>query len=53
VTLSVEALQRSETNFLNRVSQAARLVRAVQHESVRLTADVFHMLREDEGPAGQ
>ncbi len=49
VTVSVEALQQSETNFLNRVEDAARIEAAVQHENVRLTADIFHMLREDEG----
>ena len=49
VTLSVEALQASETNFLRRVEQAARIVRAVNHPHVRLTADLFHMLREGEG----
>ena len=51
VTLSVEPLQKRETNFINRVDEAARIVRAVQHPRVRITADIFHMMREGEGPA--
>jgi sugar phosphate isomerase/epimerase len=48
VTVSVEPLQRRETNMINRVSEARRLVAAVQHPNVGITADFFHMLREDE-----
>lgn len=50
VTVSVEPLQPRETNFIHFVSEAARLVRAVQWENVRITADIFHMLRGGEGP---
>ena len=50
VTVSVEPLQTSETNFVNRVSEALRIVRAVDQESVKITADIFHMLRVGEGP---
>ncbi|QDU85429.1 Xylose isomerase-like TIM barrel [Planctomycetes bacterium Pla163] len=49
VVLCLEPLQRSETDFVNRVSEGLRLVRAVDHDHVRLTADLFHMAREDEG----
>lgn len=50
LTIGVEALQQSETNFIHRVSEATRLVEAVQHAAVGLTVDIFHMLREGEGP---
>ena len=50
VTVCVEPLQKRETNFINRVSEANRIVGAVQHPNIGITADVFHMLREDEGP---
>jgi len=52
ITVCLENLQSSECNFVNRVAQGARIVRAVDHPSVRLTADLFHMLREGEGPGG-
>jgi len=48
VTVSVEPLRRQETNFLNRVSEALPIVRAVDHPSVRITADIYHMLSEGE-----
>jgi sugar phosphate isomerase/epimerase len=48
LTVSVEPLQRSESNMINRVSEARRLVAAVQHPNVGVTADLFHMLRESE-----
>ena len=51
VTVAVEPLQRSETNFIQKVDEAARIVAIVDHPSVRVTADLFHMLREDDGPA--
>ncbi len=50
VTISVEPLQKRETNFIQRVSEARRLVEAVQSPAIRITADLFHMMREDEGP---
>ncbi len=50
VVVSVESLNKGEVNFINRVSEAHRLVRAVNHPNIGLTADFYHMLREDEGP---
>lgn len=50
VRVCVEPLQARETNFIHFVREAARLVEAVQHPSIGITADVFHMLRGDEGP---
>ncbi len=50
VVVAVEPLQQAECNFLNRLEEARRIVAAVNHPNVRLTADLFHMLREDEGP---
>lgn len=51
VTVGVEPLQSSESNFLNRLAEARRLVAAVNQPSIRLTADVFHMRRAGEEPA--
>jgi sugar phosphate isomerase/epimerase len=50
LTIGVEALQKAETNFIHHVSEATRLVQAVQHDAVGLTVDIFHMLRGAEGP---
>lgn len=50
VTVGVEPLQASECNFLNRLEEARRLVAAVDHPAIRLTADVFHMMRAGEEP---
>ncbi|HEV7993944.1 MAG TPA: sugar phosphate isomerase/epimerase family protein [Gemmatimonadaceae bacterium] len=43
VTLGVETLNRFETSFLNTTSQALELIRRVDHPSVGLTLDLFHL----------
>lgn len=50
VVVVVEPLNRGETNFINSVDEGAEIVRAVGHPNVRLLADIYHMLREDESP---
>ena len=50
VMIALESLQSSETNFLNKVSSAAEVVRAVNHPRFRLNTDIFHMMREGESP---
>lgn len=50
VTVVLEPLNQSETNFINRVSEGAEIVRAVRHPHFRLMADLFHMKTENEGP---
>jgi len=50
VTVAMESLNRSETNFGNSLRECLRLINAINHPRVRLTADIYHMLREDEGP---
>lgn len=48
--LALEPLNHTETNFINRVSEGALIVRKVNHPNIRLVADLFHMRMEDEGP---
>jgi sugar phosphate isomerase/epimerase len=48
IRVCVEPLQKSETNFIQFVSEGARLVEAVQHPNIGLTADIFHMMRGGE-----
>lgn len=50
VLVGVEPLQASESNFLNLLEEARRIVAAVGHDAIRLTADVFHMMRGGEAP---
>jgi len=50
VVIAIEPLNRDETNFINTVAEGAALVREAGHPNVRLLADIYHMLREGEGP---
>lgn len=50
VTVCVENLRHQETNYINRVDHAARIVGAIDHPNIRITADIYHMLVEGEGP---
>ena len=50
VTVAMESLNRSETNLGTTVAECLRYAKAVDHKGFRLTADLYHMLREDEGP---
>jgi sugar phosphate isomerase/epimerase len=51
IKLALENLNRSETNFINTAEEALAIVKAVDHPNFKLCADIYHMLREDEGPA--
>jgi sugar phosphate isomerase/epimerase len=50
VTIILENLNSTETNFLNTLREAADVVRRVNHPSFRLNADIYHMLKEGESP---
>ena len=43
MTLGVETLNRFETSFLNTTAQALELIERVDHPSVGLALDVFHL----------
>src|SRR5688572_6571087 len=47
VTLAVEPLNRFETDLVNTVEQGIRLVKDVNHNSVGLVLDTFHMNIEE------
>lgn len=51
VTLALENLNSSETNFINLVEKATRIVMDVNHPNFKLCVDIYHMLRENEGPS--
>lgn len=45
VTVAVEPLQPQEVHFINMVGEGAAIARQVDHPNVKLTVDLFHMLR--------
>ncbi len=45
VTVALEQLQVSECNYINRIGEAAQLIRSAGHPHVRLLADFHHMAR--------
>ena len=49
VLVVVEPLNARETNFINTVADGTRIVGAVDHPNVALTADIYHMLCAGEG----
>ncbi|MCL1888539.1 MAG: sugar phosphate isomerase/epimerase [Kiritimatiellaeota bacterium] len=48
VTIVVEPLNTKETNIINSVAEGADIVREVNAPAIRLLADSFHVLIEDE-----
>ncbi len=50
VTVVLEPLNKGETNFFNSVAEGVGLVDDIAHPSIQLLADIYHMLRENEGP---
>jgi sugar phosphate isomerase/epimerase len=50
ITLVLENLNSSETNFINTVAEALDIVKNVNHPNLRLNIDIYHMLRENESP---
>lgn len=51
IMVALENLNHTETNFINKVEDAARIVRAVKHPNFKLCVDIYHMLVEDEQPS--
>jgi sugar phosphate isomerase/epimerase len=50
IMLVIEALNQTETNFINTLEEAAEVVKNVNHPNFRLNADIYHMLKENEPP---
>ena len=51
ITLALENLNSTETNFINTTREAFEIVKAVDHKNLRLCVDIYHMLKEGESPA--
>ena len=50
VTLAVEPLNRSETNFINSLAEGVEIIQAVNNPWFRLQCDIYHMLKDNESP---
>jgi len=50
VTIVVEPLNKRECNIITSLAEGAEAVKSCNHPNVRLLADVYHMLRDGEGP---
>lgn len=48
IILALENLNSTECNFINTLSEALAVVKAVDHPNFRLCVDVYHMLKENE-----
>lgn len=51
IILAFESLNSNEANFVNTAAEALEIVKAVDHENFRLCIDIYHMLKEGEGPS--
>jgi len=51
ITLALENLNSTETNFITTVEEALDIVKKVDHKNLRLCVDIYHMLKEGEAPA--
>jgi sugar phosphate isomerase/epimerase len=51
ITLALENLNSTETNFITTVEEAVDIVKKVDHKNLRLCVDIYHMLKEGEPPS--
>lgn len=49
--IAIENLNSTEDNFINRLSIVTEIVKAVDHPNFRITADIYHMMKENEPPS--
>lgn len=48
ITIAIEPLNRDETNLIHTAAEGFALARLVDHPSVRLLLDIYHMVKENE-----
>jgi sugar phosphate isomerase/epimerase len=51
IRVAVEPLRKEECNFLNNIREVAEVIRAANHPSVGITADLYHMVLGGDVPA--
>jgi sugar phosphate isomerase/epimerase len=52
ITIAIETLNQSETNFLNTLKESSEIVEAVHHPHLKLMCDIYHALKEND-PASE
>jgi D-psicose/D-tagatose/L-ribulose 3-epimerase len=50
IVIGIEHLRRQESNIINTVGDALRLVREVDHPNVKMIVDFYHLRKENEDP---
>ena len=50
VVVVLEPLNTKECNFINSVVEGGKIVEEVNHPNFRLLADIYHMMKDNEGP---
>ena len=50
VTIVLEPLNKNESNILNSVGEGIEYVDAISRPRIQLLADIYHMMKEGEGP---
>jgi sugar phosphate isomerase/epimerase len=50
IIIAMENLNRTETNFGNSVSDVLSMAKEINRPGFKVTADIYHMLMEDESP---
>lgn len=51
ITIAIEAINRTESNIVNRVAEGMRLARDADHPNIQVMADYYHLALEQEDPA--
>jgi sugar phosphate isomerase/epimerase len=49
IIIAIEPLRRAETNFIHTVTEGLDIVKRINHPHIRLLADFYHMMQEEEG----
>ncbi|UYQ94002.1 sugar phosphate isomerase/epimerase [Chitinophaga horti] len=50
ITIAMESLNKTEDNFITTLAFANELATRINHKNFKLTADIYHMLMENESP---
>lgn len=48
IPIAMENLNKGECNFINSVAEGLEIAKLINHPNFKLTADIYHMLRENE-----
>jgi sugar phosphate isomerase/epimerase len=51
ITVVLEPLNTKECNFINSVTEGGEIVKEINHPNIRLLADIYHMMMDNENPA--